>query len=124
MRGVLAVGSLALAGLFSGCSVVDHYFGGGDESPGPPPVITLRVENQNYYDATVYALSDGGDRQRLGQVTGLTHGTFSFRWPHNDLRVVIQLLADGSAVTQPVLVSPGDSVNLVIQPDLNLQIPD
>lgn len=116
--------SLGLASLLCACSLVHHYFGGGgDEEPAPKPVLTLRVENQNFYDATVYALSDGGERQRLGRVTGLSHGTFTFRWLHDELRVIIQLLAGGSAVTQPVLVNPGDSLNLVIQPDLQLRIP-
>jgi len=119
-----AVVVLAAASLLGGCALVHHYFGGGgDEGPAPKPVITLRVENQNYYDATVYAVSEAGDRQRIGQVTGLSHGTFSFRWLHNELRVLIQLLADGSTVSEPVLVNPGDSLNLVIQPDLHLTIP-
>ena len=125
----LALGAAALLGA---CSLVHHYFGGGgggaaaaaETAPAPKPIITLRVENQNYYDATVYAVSDGGERQRLGQVTGLTHGTFTFRWLHEELRVIIQLLAGGSTVSQPVLVNPGDSINLVIQPDLHLRIPD
>jgi hypothetical protein len=113
------------ASLLGGCSLVHHYFGsGGADAPRAAPVITLRVENQNFYDATVYALSDGGERQRLGRVTGLSHSTFTFRWLHEEMRVIIQLLAGGSAVTQPVLVNPGDSLNLVIQPDLQLRIPD
>jgi hypothetical protein len=108
-----------------GCSVIHHFFGGGgDEEPRPAPIITLRVENQNYYDATVYAVTDAGERRRIGRVTGLSHDTFRFRWLHDQLRVLIQLLADGSEVTQPVLVQPGDSLNLVIQPDLHLVIPD
>ena len=120
----LALG-LAAVSLLASCSLVHPYFGGGgDEAPAPKPIITLRVENQNYYDATVYALSDAGERQRIGQVTGLTHSTFTFRWLHNEMRVLIQLLADGSAVSPSVLVSPGDSVNLVIEPNLNLVIPD
>lgn len=115
---------LAAASLW-GCSVVHHAFGGGsDEEPRAAPVITLRVDNQNYYDATVYAVTDAGEQQRVGRVTGLSRGTFTFRWLHNDLRVLIQLLADGSAVTPSVIVTPGDSLNLVIQPDLHLVIPD
>jgi hypothetical protein len=123
--GGLAVMVLAAASLLWGCSVIHHYFGGGsDEAPRTAPIITLRVENQNYNDATVYAVTDAGEQQRIGRVTGLSHDTFRFRWLHNDLRVLIQLLADGSAVTQPVVVTPGDSLNLVIQPDLHLVIPD
>ncbi len=123
-RRIAGVVVLAAASLLCACSVIHHYFGGGDETAGPAPVITLRVDNQNYYDATVYALSEAGERQRLGQVTGLSRGTFRFRWIHDQLRVVIRLLANGSAVTEPVLVNPGDSLNLVIQPDLHLRISD
>ena len=118
-----AMVQIAAASLLCACSLVHHYFGGGDDGPAPKPIVTLRVENQNYYDATVYALSEGGERQRVGRVTGLTHDTFTFRWPHDELRIIIQLLAGGSAVTEPVLVNPGDSLNLVIQPDLHLRIP-
>jgi hypothetical protein len=123
-RRTRAVAVLAAASLLGACSLVHHYFGrSGDEGPAPKPIVTLSVENQNYYDATVYAVTEAGERQRIGRVTGLTRSTFTFRWLHNDLRVLIQLLADGSAITQPVPVNPGDSLNLVIQPDLNLTIP-
>jgi hypothetical protein len=107
-----------------GCSVIHHVFGGGGEEPRTAPIITLRVDNQNYYDATVYAVTDAGERHRIGRVTGLSHDTFRFRWLYNDLRMFIQLLADGSAATQSVVVTPGDSINLVIQPDLHLVFPD
>lgn len=97
--------------------------GGGEEEPAPEPILTLRVENQNFYDATIYALSRGGERQRLGVVGGNNQGTFTFRWLHQELRVLIQLLAGGATATETILVSPGDSLNLVIQPDLHLKIP-
>ena len=116
---------LAAASLLWGCSVIHHVFGGAsDEAPRTAPIITLRVDNQNYYDATVYAVTEAGAQQRIGRVTGLSHDTFTFRWLHNDLRVLIQLLADGSGVTQPVFVTPGDSLNLVIQPDRHLVFPN
>jgi hypothetical protein len=107
--------------LLYGCGLFHHYFKGGGE-PGPQPVITLKVDNQNYYDATVYALSEAGNRERLGQVTGLTRGTFTFRWVHNNLRLGVQLFADGSQVTPLILISPGDSLGLVIGPDFQLRV--
>jgi len=97
--------------------------GGGEEEPRPEPILTLHVENQNFYDATLYALSRGGDRQRLGVVGGNNQATFTFRWLQDELRVIIQLLAGGSTATESMLVSPGDSLNLIIQPDLHLKIP-
>lgn len=100
------------------------YGSGGDDEPRPEPILTLYVENQNFYDATLYALSRGGERQRLGVVGGNNHATFTFRWLQDELRVMIQLLAGGATATETMLVSPGDSLQLIIQPDLHLKIPD
>lgn len=109
----LMVGACGLAG--SG--------GGGDDEPQPEPILTLYVENQNFYDATLYALSRGGEQQRIGNVGGNNRATFSFRWQQSELRVVIRLLAGGSTATETMLVNPGDSLHLIIQPDLHLKIP-
>src|SRR5574341_543694 len=98
--------------------------GAAEEEPLPEPILTLHVENQNFYDATLYALSRGGERQRLGVVGGNNQASFTFRWLHDEVRVAIQLLAGGSTVTEPILVSPGDSLNLIITPDLHLKIPE
>jgi hypothetical protein len=117
LAGVLLIGA---------CSAVGRWLGGRpnpDEEPAPEPILTLHVENQNFYDATIYALAASGERQRLGVVTGNNQGTFTFRWLHQELRVVIQLLAGGSRATDRVLVSPGDTLELIIQPDLHLKIP-
>ena len=54
---------------------------------------------------------------------GNNQATFTFRWLQDELRVIIQLLAGGSTATESMLVSPGDSLNLIIQPDLHLKIP-
>ncbi len=113
---------LSAALVLCGCAVL-----GGkqseNEEPRPEPILTLHVENQNFYDATLYALARSGERQRLGVVTGNGQATFTFRWLQDEVRVVIQLLAGGSTATEPILVNPGDSLNLVIQPDLHLRIP-
>lgn len=97
--------------------------GGWDEEPQPEPILTLYVENQNFYDATLYALSRSGEQQRIGAVGGNHHATFSFRWLQGELRVMIRLLAGGTTATETMLVSPGDSLHLIIQPDLHLKIP-
>ncbi len=125
MRARAAV-PLTAALLVGACSVLGRWFGGGpnpNEEPAPDPVLTLHVQNQNFYDATIYAIARSGERQRLGVVTGNNEGTFTFRWLHEEVRVLIQLLAGGSKVTEPILVSPGDSLELIIQPDLHLKIP-
>lgn len=109
--------------VLGGCRLLGGGKGGGEDEPRPAPILTLRVENQNFYDATLYALARSGERTRLGIVTGNTQGTFTFRWVHDELRVVIQLLAGGATATDVILVNPGDSLNLVITPDLHTRIP-
>jgi hypothetical protein len=93
------------------------------EEPAPEPILTLHVENQNFYDATIYAMARSGERQRLGVVTGNGQAIFTFRWLQSEVRVLIRLLAGGSTATDEILVNPGDSLNLIISPDLHLKIP-
>src|SRR5574341_1445583 len=113
---------LGAALLVTGCAILGgkHRI---DEEPEPAPILTLHVDNQNFYDATVYAMARSGERQRLGVVTGNGQATFTFRWLQSEVRVLIRLLAGGSTATDAILVNPGDSLNLVIQPDLHLKIP-
>lgn len=85
------------------------------------PELTLAVRNDNFYDATLYAVSRGGHRQRLGVVTGNHRETFKFRWPHDELRVEIQLLAAGATSSWSVPVTPGDELELVIEPNAHLK---
>lgn len=117
-----ALVQLGAALLLCACGLMGGA-GGGEDEPRPEPILTLHVENQNFYDATLYALSRGGDRQRIGVVGGNNQATFTFRWLRDELRVVISLLAGGATATETILVSPGDSLNLIIQPDLHLKIP-
>ena len=115
---------LSAAVLLFGCRLLGGGKGGSvDDEPRPAPVLTLHVENQNFYDATLYALARSGEQQRLGVVTGNSQGTFTFRWQQDELRVLIRLLAGGSTATDPILVNPGDSLNLIITPDLHFKIP-
>lgn len=109
--------------LLCGCGLLGGGKGGGEEEPRPAPILTLHVENQNFYDATLYALARSGEQQRLGIVTGNSQGTFTFRWSQDELRVIIRLLAGGSIATDPILVNPGDSLSLTITPDLHFKIP-
>jgi hypothetical protein len=114
---------LSAALLLSGCALLGGGKGGGEDRPRPAPILTLHVENQNFYDATLFALARSGEQQRLGIVTGNSQGTFTFRWAQDELRVIIRLLAGGSTATDPILVNPGDSLNLIITPDLHFKIP-
>ena len=80
--------------------------------------ISLEVDNQNFYDATIYAVRPGL-RQRVGYVTGEQKSTFSFRWPDGDLRLEIDLLAVGSYYTQVMDVQQGDELQLTVLPYLH-----
>jgi hypothetical protein len=115
---------LGALSLLASCALLGHKSKDEPEEPRKPTQITLHVENQNFYDATIYAMASGGERQRLGNVTGNSQATFTFRWLHDELRVVIQLLAGRSGVTQTIPTNPGDTLNLVIQPDFHFKIPD
>lgn len=78
----------------------------------------IEIENDNFNDATVYALR-GGLRLRLGFVGGFGRDTFKFRWPDGDLRIEIKLLAVGSYYTQVMSLDQGDELRLTILPSLH-----
>lgn len=83
--------------------------------------ITLVVRNDNFYDATLYAVSRGGQRQRLGIVTGNQRGSFTFRWPHGEIQIEIALLAAGTTYSYPLSVTGGDELELIIEPNAHLR---
>ena len=83
--------------------------------PGQGNNVTITVENQNFLDATVYALWIG-TRDRVGAVTGLSTQTFQVDWRASDLQLQIELLADGTMTTDRIGVFEGDHVELVIPP--------
>ncbi|MBM4183072.1 MAG: hypothetical protein FJ207_02470 [Gemmatimonadetes bacterium] len=79
--------------------------------------IRIRVRNQNFYDASLTAISDTGER-RLGNVGGNSSAVFTTPWSFtSSLRIQIDLLAGPSCVTDVITVSPGETVNLDIPPD-------
>lgn len=81
-----------------------------------PPVI-VHVENQNFNDATIYAIVRSS-RVRLGQVAGHAQAEFEVPFRPTDLAFDIDLLAGRTFRTGTVLVSPGDEVFVVITADL------
>ena len=116
MKSIRLAGTLIVAFMTVSCGA----FGGGsgEQLSAEQRQLTLHVKNQNFYDATIYAV-DNGFRQRLGVVTGNTERTFRFRWTRLDLSIGIDLLAAGTSVTQPLSVSEGDELELIVQPDLH-----
>lgn len=76
----------------------------------------LVVENQNFYDATIYALMNGM-RRRLGSVGSNSDGVFTVPLgAPQDMRLEISMLAGPTCVTYPIPVDPGDTVRFQIRP--------
>ena len=80
--------------------------------------VTVTADNQNFLDATVYALW-GARRDRVGMVTGKTAQSFSLPFHGSDLRLQIDLIGGSSMTTDPIGVFEGDQLDLVIPPTQN-----
>src|SRR5687767_7148314 len=94
------------------------FFGGacktrpGDQAPVPVPT-SLRVENRNFLDHTIYVLR-GSERIRLGVATGSS--TTTFRIPANlvfggtSLRFMADPIgARGQPVSDEIMAHAGDT---------------
>ncbi len=104
-----------------GCGLLSRH---GEEEEFAEPrsrELTLYVRNQNFYDATLYAVSQGGHRLRLGVARGNSEEAFVFRWPHLDLRIVIDFLAAGTSFTESLPVEEGDELQLIIEADSHIR---
>ena len=75
--------------------------------------VSVVIENENFYDATVYTCRDAR-RERLGVVTSSQTREFRFRWVSGDLRFLIDFTGGGSHITNPLYVETGEELNLVI----------
>lgn len=80
--------------------------------------VTVTADNQNFLDATVYALWNG-QRDRVGMVTGKTSQSFAIPFKGSDLRIQIDLIGGSSMTTDPIGVFEGDELDLVIPPTQN-----
>ncbi len=87
--------------------------------------LTLDVENQNFYDAELYAVASGtATRQRLGYVRAYSKEVFTFPWVYaSELRIEINLVSVGRYFTPPMPVEQGDELRLVVEPDLHRKQP-
>ena len=100
---------------FGGCAS-----GGGGPQTGPPVVV--EVQNNNYADATVYALLDG-ERQRLGVVIGKSDESFGIPWrPNLYLRLEVRFLGGAACATDYFPMDPGQHYVLDLQPDLRMNL--
>ena len=112
----MARATMLLAALFLvGCAT----------APTPTPFaesratdVEVSVENKNFYDATIYVVSEVGSERRVGDVVGNTTRSFQLPWDFTQsMTFRIEMLAGGWCRTHPVAVSPGDEVGLEIVPD-------
>ena len=117
-RGVL--GLVAAALLLGGCA---HGMSRGGSEAGDPETV-LQVTNNNWSDMAIY-LVRGGMRQRLGTAGSLT--TSKFRLPSHifaspdPLRLVADPIGGAAAhVSQPLLLSPGQTVEWRLENNLHL----
>jgi hypothetical protein len=115
-------GVVALVVALSGCSLLGRGGSSDDGDTEPVRELTLHVINENFHDATIYAVWSGY-RKRLGIVTGHGDETFRFTWAQPELSVEIRLLAVGSTTTHSLPVFEGDVLQLRVQPDLHRRIP-
>lgn len=84
------------------------------DTPAHAQQITVQVQNNNFSDMDVYAVSQGMT-WRLGTVSGLETSTFTMPQgmvvPDEEVRLVFAPIGGWNYwVSPPVLVSPGDKV--------------
>lgn len=96
----------------------------GGCASGPPPTsgppVVVEIQNNNFQDATVYALREG-ERRRLGVVVGKTDETFGIPWrPNFLLRLEVRFLGGGACATRPIQMEPGQRYVLALQPDIRI----
>jgi hypothetical protein len=92
--------------------------------PEEAPVRTvLKVENQGFPDMNIFVVPEGSNRVRLGTVTGNSNGYFTL--PGYLLRGIKELRFQAlpiatprGPVSQSIVVTPGDTVVLMIPPGI------
>ena len=76
--------------------------------------LTVEVQNQNFYPATIYAYRSG-TRRRLGDVQAHQTRSFAFRWSFSDIRFLIDFLAAGCLLSDRLTVGNDDDLLLVLE---------
>jgi hypothetical protein len=93
------------------------------DDEGGQATTRVHVENQNYLDANVYVIGDGGARQRLGMITGNTNQDFVIPnyivSPANTVRFMIEPIGSNVApISESLTIRPGETVTLTIPPNV------
>ena len=97
----------------TGSNVSDSPFSAAD---GEREIVQIQVLNNNFSDATLWAVVMDSRRIRLGNVTGKTDASFSIPWRFSEpMRIEIDMVAGPRCRTRPITVDPGDVLQLEIQ---------
>lgn len=107
--------ALALACLVAACG----RFRQGDRTR--PENVVVDVLNENFYEARIHAVYDGGQRRSLGTLPGNGgRERVELAWEPRSLIFEVQFVTEGSAyVTHPVDVSPGESLELRVPSNIS-----
>lgn len=78
--------------------------------------IHIEVRNDNFYDATIWAVVSGVRQRKLGVVSGKQNADFTMRWTvARPLQFEIDLLTGNMTCrTDALVVDPGDHLELQI----------
>ncbi len=124
---VVLTAALAVAALAGGCAT-GRSAAAADEwastQAAPENRATVHVDNHNWQDVDVFAVREGM-KVRLGMVTSMTSGDFrlpeAFLVGSPNVQLSIDPIGSSSGyMTQSILVSPGQTVELRIENNLNL----
>ena len=108
VRGVAVLSAVLLIGC-AGRRDLGPMLGRGRDRP-----VQLTVQNQRFEDAAIYAHWRGGPKRRVGLATGTTSSTFTFDWVADVIQLEVDFIAADGYMVEPIEVSPGDHLDLVI----------
>ena len=87
-------------------------------APGLEDQIEIRIINNNFSDARMYAVHPRG-REYIGMLTGKTEANYTLDWDISQtLSIEISLLAGGTCTTEELIVDPGEALFLSIDSTL------
>lgn len=78
--------------------------------------VQVTIRNQNFSDASVWAVWRAGSRVRLGSVTGNSTRTFSTPWRGDVIQFEVDFLGGRRYTTQSYPVNQGDHLELRLRP--------
>ncbi len=106
---VTALGAACAAGAGEGNPAI---------TPGLEDQIEIRIINNNFSDARMYAVHPRG-REYIGMLTGKTEANYTLDWDMSQtLSIEISLLAGGTCTTEELIVDPGEALFLSIDSTL------